>query len=550
MRRREFLLGAPGALAGQTAGVGFHLADITLKAGIDFTHNAGRTGRKFLPETMGPGCAFLDYDRDGHLDILLVNGTDQWSGKGRKSTLKLYRNNGDGTFSDATAKAGLDVPMYGMGVAVGDFDNDGWPDLYITAVGQSRLFKNTGRGGFVDVTAKAGLGKREGFSASAMWVDYDRDGHLDLFVCNYVRWSPETDVWCSFDGQTKAYCTPEAYRGATCWLFRNKGDGTFEDVTAKAGLLDTTSKSLGVALIDYDQDGWPDILVANDTQPNKLYRNRHDGRFEEVAVKAGLAFSEDGKARAGMGVDVGDFEGSGIEGVAITNFDNEMLGLYRGSRNGVFTDSAPRSRVGAETRKSLGFGTFFFDPDLDGRLDLLVLNGHIDESIARARAGVSHTQAPHLFLNGGAAGFRDVAAQAGAEFAAPKVGRGAAYGDFDNDGDQDVLVTTNGGRAYLYRLDVANGNRSLRVALEGTKSNRDAIGATVRFEAGEMHGMRAVKSGGSYLSESEKVVTIGLGRRQQADRLVVAWPSGRIEEFKSVKAGRVRIVEGKGIVSA
>lgn len=439
--------------------------------------------------------------------------------------------------------------MYGMGVAVGDFDNDGWPDLYITAVGQNRLFRNTGRGGFADVTAKAGLGGREGFSASAMWVDYDRDGRLDLFVCNYVRWSPEADVWCSFDGKTKAYCTPEAYRGATCWLFRNTGDGTFEDVTAKAGLLDTTSKSLGVALIDYDNDGWPDILVANDTQPNKLYRNRRDGSFDEAGVKAGLAFSEDGKARAGMGVDVGDFDGSGVEGVAITNFDNEMLGLYRGSRSGVFTDSAPRSRVGRESRRTLGFGTFFFDPDLDGRLDLLVANGHIDETIAKARAGVTHAQSPHLFLNGGGRGFRDVAAEAGTEFAAAKVGRGAAYGDFDNDGDQDVLLTTNGGRAYLYRLDVGNGNRSLRVELEGTKSNRDAIGAVVRFEAGEARGMRVVKSGGSYLSESERAVTIGLGGRQQADRLTVTWPNGRGEEYKGVKAGKVRIVEGKSITS-
>ncbi|MBI5084947.1 MAG: CRTAC1 family protein [Acidobacteria bacterium] len=558
MLRRRFLsslgsaaagLGSATAGAGADLGPGFRLVDATQAAGLRFVHNSGAAGRKYLPETLGPGCAFLDYDADGWQDILLVNSTD-WPGRSRmRSTLKLYRNNRNGTFTDVTKAAGLDIEMYGMGVAVADYDNDGYPDIFISCVGQSRLFHNTGRGRFVEVTRSAGLAGHEGLSTSAMWVDFDRDGHLDLLVANYVRWSPESDVFCSFDGKVKSYCTPEAYRGATCWLFRNRGNGTFEDVTAKAGLLDTSSKSLGVALADYDNDGWPDLFIANDTQPNKLYRNQRNGAFSEVAVKAGLAFSEDGRARAGMGVDAADLDNSGLMSIAVTNFDNEMLGLYRGSRSGAFVDLAQKSGLGMTTRRSLGFGCFFFDADLDGRLDLLVVNGHIDESISRARHDVTYAQPPHLFLNTGNWSFRDVAPLMSPEFAAPKVARGAAYGDFDNDGDLDVLVTTNNGPAFLYRNDVTNGNHWVRVKLTGTKSNRDGIGAVVRYEAGDMSGARTVKSGSSYLSQSELPLTLGLGRREKVDRLTVAWPSGRTEEYKGIASGRrVEIVEGKGLI--
>ncbi len=551
MRRRDFLMGVPGLLHGQAGGgLGFRLMDVTKQAGIEFVHNSGAFGKKYLPETLGPGCAFFDYDGDGWQDILLVNSMD-WPGQKRKrSTPALYRNNRNGTFTDVTKQAGLDIEMYGLGVAVGDYNNDGHPDVFISCLGQSRLFQNTGRGTFIDVTAKSGLSGHDGFSTSAMWVDYDRDGLLDLFVTNYVRWTREGDIFCSFDGKIKSYCTPEAYRGATCWLFRNKGDGTFEDVTAKAGLLDTTSKSLGVALLDYGNDGWPDLFVANDTQPNKLYRNQKDGTFSEVAVRAGLAFSEDGRARAGMGVDVADLENSGLSSIIVTNFDNEMMGLYRGTKSGAFVDHAPKAGIGQATRRSLGFGCFFFDADLDGQLDLLIVNGHIDESISRARHDVTYAQPPHLFLNEGSGRFRDVAKLAGQEFSTPKVARGAAYGDFDNDGDLDVLITTNNGPAYLYRNDVTDGNRSVRVRLTGTKSNRDAIGAVVKFEAGELSGMRTVKSGSSYLSQSELPVTIGLGRREAVDKLVVMWPSGRTEEYRGLKAGRrYEVVEGKGITS-
>ncbi len=543
------------SLVGQTAAAsspGVRFTDVTAQAGIHFEHNSGAFGGKFLPETLGSGCAFLDYDRDGWQDILLINGTD-WPGhKKRRTTLHLYHNNGNGTFSDVTQRAGLDVEMYGMGVAVGDYNNDGFPDILITCVGQNRLFRNTGKGTFVDVTSTSGLGKREGFSTSALWFDYDRDGLLDLFVCNYVKWSPEHDVFCSLDGKHKSYCTPEAYRGATCWLFHNRGDGTFEDVTAASGIFDSSSKSLGVALFDDrhndDQhDGWPDLLVANDTQPNKLYRNQHNGTFKDSAVEAGLAFSSEGKARAGMGVDVADFDNSGTPGVAITNFDNEMIGLYRWSGKS-FEDVAPQSGVGIASRNSLGFGCAFLDVNLDGWLDFAVANGHIDETVRNIRGNVGYAQPPQLFLNLGKGMFREVAAEVGGSFDQPKVGRGLAYADFDRDGDLDLLVTTNNGPAYLYRNDLQNGNRSIRFHLVGTKSNRDGIGAIVRVFTGGLTQQRTVKGGSSYLSQSELPVTFGLEKRDRIDRLVIDWPSGRTEEYKNLAAGRCyECTEGKGI---
>jgi hypothetical protein len=549
VNRREFLCGALALpLRADGADVGFHFTDVTSAAGIQFRHNSGAFGEKYLPETLGPGCAFLDYDNDGWQDILLINGMD-WPGHMKqRSTMRLYRNNRNGTFTDVTRAAGLDVEMYGMGVAVGDFNNDGFPDIYVTCVGQSRLFQNTGNGRFLDITERSGLGGHLGLSSSALWFDYDRDGLLDLFVCNYVKWSPARNVFCGMDSKHKSYCTPEAYRGATCWMFRNRGNGTFEDVTASSGIFDSSSKSLGVAMLDYDQDGWIDLMVANDTQPNKLYRNQRDGTFQDIAVRAGVAFSEDGKARAGMGVDVADYDNSGIAGLAITNFDNEMIGFYRGTNDGVYVDQAARSEVGRLSRRSLGFGCFFFDANLDGMLDLLVVNGHIDPGIRETRPETGYAQPPHLFLNRGKAGFQDVAGALGGGFADPKVGRGAAFGDFDRDGDLDVLITTNQGPVYLYRNDQNNGHHAIRFRLVGTKSNRDAIGATVRVTSGGETGSRMVKSGSSYLSQSEMPVTFGLGRRDSVERAVLHWPSGGVEEFKNLRAGRTyECVEGKGI---
>jgi enediyne biosynthesis protein E4 len=459
----------------------------------------------------------------------------------------LYRNNRNGTFTDVTRAAGLDFEMYGMGVAIGDYNNDGFPDIFISCVGQSHLFRNNGDGKFTDVTRAAGLLSHEGFSTSALWVDYDRDGLLDLFVCNYVRWSPEHDVFCSLDGTHKSYCTPEAYRGSTCWLFHNRGDGTFEDVTATSGIFDSSSKSLGVAMFDYDQDGWPDLLVANDTQPNKLYRNLRNGKFKDVAVEAGLAFSSEGKARAGMGVDTGDFDNSGRPGVAITNFDNEMIGLYRAISATAYDDISQVSGIGGPSKSTLGFGCAFLDVNLDGSLDLAVANGHIDETVRNIRGNVGYAQPPQLFLNGGNGKFRDVAGEVGGGFEKSRVGRGLAYGDFDGDGDLDILMTTNNGPAYLFRNDQSSGNRSIRFRLIGTKSNRDAIGACVRIFYNGQNQSRLVHGGSSYLSQSELPVTFGLGKRDKIDRVTIDWPSGRNEEFKDLTAGRYECTESKGI---
>jgi hypothetical protein len=410
------------------------------------------------------------------------------------------------------------------------------------------LFRNTGKGTFVDVTRSAGLFGRQAFSTSALWFDYDRDGLLDLIICNYVKWSPEHDVFCSSDGTRKSYCTPEAYHGETCWLFRNRGDGTFEDVTATSGIFDASSKSLGVAMLDYDNDGWPDLLVANDTQPNKLYRNLRNGTFKDVALEAGVAFSAEGKARAGMGVDVADIQNNGGQGIAVTNFDNEMIGLYRATAPGAYNDVALQSGIGAASRATLGFGCVFADIDLDGALDLAVVNGHIDETARNIRYGIGYAQPPHLFLNDGSGKFRDAASEAGNGFAQPKVGRGLAYADFDRDGDLDLLITTNNGPAFLYRNDRTSGNHSIRLYLVGTKSNRDAIGARVRLTSEGVTQSRLVKSGSSYLSQSEFPLTFGLGKNDKAEHLVIDWPSGRTEDFKDLAAGRgYRCTESKGI---
>jgi hypothetical protein len=555
VKRRDFLQNAMGAGIGwaafpsllKAASPGIRFVDVTDTAGIHFRHNSGAYGGKLLPETLGSGCAFLDYDADGWQDILLINGMD-WAGhKRQRTTMKLYRNNRNGTFTDVTKAAGLDEEMYGMGVAVGDYNNDGFPDIFITCVGQSRLFRNTGKGAFVDVTKISGLSGKDGLSTSAIWFDYDRDGFLDLLVCNYVHWSPDRDVFCSLDGTNKSYCTPEAYRGDTCWLYHNRGNGTFEDVTATCGIFDSSSKSLGVAMLDYDQDGWPDVLVANDTQPNKLYHNLRNGKFKDIAVEAGLAFSTEGKARAGMGVDVADFENSGKPGIVITNFDNEMIGLYRSTPKG-FDDVAMQTGLGAASRNTLGFGCVFFDANLDGLLDIAVANGHIDETVRNIRGNVGYAQPAQLFINQGGGKFNDEAAEVGGGFDSPKVGRGLAVGDIDRDGDLDVLLMTNNGPAYLYRNDQLAGNKSIRFHLTGTKSNRDAIGAKVQIHYNGQIASRMVRSGSSYLSQSELPLSFGLGKRDRIDRVVIEWPSGGSEEHLNLAAGKAfQVTEQKGI---
>jgi enediyne biosynthesis protein E4 len=529
--------------------------DITQKAGIHFAHNNAAFGKKYLPETMGPGVAFIDYDNDGWPDIFIVNGMD-WPGHASKrSTPKLYHNNHDGTFTDVTHKAGLDVEMFGMGVAVGDYDNDGYDDLFVTALGQSRLFHNNGNGTFTDVTQKAGLLGPKEFSTSAAWVDYDRDGKLDLVVANYVQWSLEGDLYCTLDGKSKSYCTPESYKGASVRLWHNRGDGTFEDVTKKAGVWEPTSKTLGIAILDYDNDGWPDLLFSNDTQPNKLYRNNGNGTFTEKAVVAGVAFSEDGVARAGMGVDAADYDRSGMASILITNFSNQMLSLYHNEGKGLFVDEAPRSEVGRNSLLTLGFGCFFFDYDLDGWPDILIANGHIDGDIQRVQPNVKYAMPPHIFRNLGKGNFQEVTKSLGAGFATPRVGRGAAYGDINNDGRLDLLLATNGGPVYLFENDFtgspAAANRSLRLKLIGTKSNRDGIGTVVKLTAGGESQSEMLRSGSSYLSASELVLTFGLAMHKQADSIEIRWPSGHVEKLANVAAGQtITVTEGKGITAS
>ncbi len=527
--------------------------DITQKAGIRFVHNNAAFGKKYLPETMGPGVAFVDYDNDGWQDIFLVNGTD-WPGHlSKHSTPKLYHNNHDGTFTDVTHKTGLDVELFGMGVAVGDYDNDGFDDLFLTTMGQSHLFHNNGNGTFTDVTQKSGLMGPKEFSTSAAWVDYDKDGKLDLVVANYVQWSLDADLYCTLDGKSKSYCTPESYKGTAVRLWHNRGDGTFEDVTKKAGLAEPTSKTLGIAIMDYDNDGWPDLLFSNDTQPNKLYRNNGNGTFTEKAVVAGIAFSEDGVARAGMGVDAADYDRSGAASILITNFANQMLSLYHNEGKGLFVDEAPRSEIGRASLLTLGFGCFFFDYDLDGWPDIFIANGHIDGDIQRVQPNVKYAMPPHLFRNLGKGNFQEVTKALGPAFNTPRVGRGAAYGDLNNDGRPDLLLSTNGGPAYLFENDAAPGsvaNKSLRIKLIGTKSNRDGIGAVVKVTEGGGTESQMMHSGSSYLSASELVLTFGLGQHDQADAIEIRWPSGQVDKLSGVAAGQtVTATEGKGMTA-
>jgi len=528
--------------------------DITQQAGIRFVHNNGAFGKKYLPETMGPGVAFIDYDNDGWQDIFVVNGMD-WPGHtSKRSTPKLYHNNHDGTFTDVTHKAGLDIEILGMGVAVGDYDNDGYDDLFVTAVGQSHLFHNNGNGTFTDVTQKAGLMGPKEFSTSAAWVDYDRDGKLDLVVANYVQWSIEGDLYCTLDGKNKSYCTPESYKGTAVRLWHNRGDGTFEDVTKKAGLGDPTSKTLGIAILDYDNDGWPDLLFSNDTQPNKLYRNNGNGTFTEKAVVAGVAFSEDGVARAGMGVDAADYDRSGYASLLIANFSNQMLSLYHNEGKGLFVDEAPRSEVGRLSLLTLGFGCFFFDYDLDGWPDIFIANGHIDGDIQRVQPNVKYAMPPHVFRNLGKGNFQEVTKSLGSAFSAPRVGRGAAYGDINNDGRLDLLLSTNGGRAYLFQNEATGDaplQKSLRIKLVGTKSNRDGIGAVVKVTAGPDSESEMMRSGSSYLSASELVLTFGLAKHDKADAIEIRWPSGQVEKLSNIGAGQtITVTEGKGVTAS
>ena len=534
---------SPSAQRATTPGLAF--TDVTAAAGVTFRHNSGAFGQKLLPETMGSGVVVLDVDNDGRQDLFFVNGK-AWAGRPPSRSLPaLYRNVGGGRFADVTRAAGLAVEMYGMGGAAADYDNDGFVDLFVTGVGGNRLFRNSGKGTFTDVTARSGVG-RAAFSASAAWLDYDRDGRLDLYVTNYVQWQQDKDLRCALDGKHKSYCTPEVYKGDSPWLFRNTGKGTFVDVTRKAGLHDPSSKALGVSLIDYDADGWMDLFVANDTQPNRLYRNTGKGTFVDEAVAAGVAFNEAGAARAGMGTDVADFEGSGRPGVLIGNFSNETLSLYRNEGEGLFTDQAPSTSLGRDSLLTLTFGCFFFDADNDGALDIFAANGHVADDIAKVQPKIAYAQPAHLFRNLGKARFEDVAARIPA-LAQPVVARGAAHADIDNDGDQDIVVTVNNGPARVLRNE-SRGGRALRLSLTGVKANRSAIGAQVRVTAGGVTRLAMVKTGSSYLSQSELPLTFGLGQASGVEQVEIRWPGGQVDRLGPQAAGQtLQVTEGKGV---
>lgn len=534
-------------LAAQPGRVRF--TDVTATSGLKFTHNSGKAGKKWLPETLGSGAAFFDADGDGWLDVFLVNSRDWTPRAGRKSVSALYRNTGSGKFTNITAGSGLDVQLYGMGVAAADYDNDGRQDLYVTALEGDRLFQNLGGGKFKDVTKGAGIANAN-FGTSAAWLDYDRDGHLDLFVANYVQWDAKSDIWCSLDGVEKSYCTPESYKGTSSKLYRNLGGGKFEDASVKAGIADPNSKSLGVAVLDYDMDGWPDMFIANDTQPNKLYRNNRNGTFTEEGMSAGVAYSEDGVARGAMGVDAVDYDRSGRPHLIVGNFSSQMLGLYHNEGRNLFVDEAPRSSIGRASLLSLAFGVFFFDYDLDGHFDILAANGHIEEEIERVQPKVKYRQPPLLFRNTGQRKFDNASNAVGPEFSRPILARGAAYGDYDRDGDLDVLFTQNHGPAWLYRNDGGNANNFISIRTKGVKSNRDGIGAVVRIASAGGKQWSMVRSGSSYCSQSDLALTFGLAKDTQVSAIEIDWPSGQKDRITGVPANQHLVIEeGKGIVS-
>lgn len=531
-----------GARAGAQDGVVF--TDVTAQAGIRFTHENGARGAHRYPELFGGGVAVLDVDGDGWPDLLFVNGRD-WRSAGA-TRHGLYRNDRDGTFTDVFAGSGLDgSDAYALGAAVADYDNDGRDDVFLTTVDGGRLYRNAGDGAFRDVTAEAGIGDGR-FAVSAAWLDYDRDGRVDLFAGNYVDWSPETERSC---GDPPGYCGPEAYPPVAPVLYRNLGRGRFEDVTARAGLDEPADKAMGVAVLDYDLDGWPDLFVGSDRVPARLYRNDRAGGFVDHGLRAGVALSERGRARANMGVDAADYDRSGRPDILVGNFLHEMLGLYRATGDGHFVDAAPRTTVGRASYRSVTWAVFFLDVDLDGFLDVFAANGGTDESQGMLDSRARLSQPPLLLRNRGDGGFDDVTGAAGAAFGRPAMGRGAAYADFDGDGDLDLVLTALNGPARLLRNDGGDRNRWLRVRLRGVRSNRRGIGAVVRIAGASGVQRRMVRSGSSYASQSELPLTFGLGRDPGVETLEVRWPSGVTQRFAGVAANqRIVVDETAGIL--
>jgi len=521
---------------------------VASKSGITWTHTAGKSLAKYLPETTGAGCAFLDYDNDGWMDIYLVNsGPCDFFHPVTPLRNALYRNNRDGTFTDVTEKASVPGGGYGQGVAVGDYNGDGFPDLYVTQYGRSILYRNNRDGTFTDVTEKAGVAA-PGWASSAVWFDYDNDGRLDLFVCRFAHYSQAKQQPCNHTGVPE-YCVPRLYNPTPSWLFHNNGDGTFSDVSKESGIAGGLGKAWSAVATDINNDGRMDLFVSNDTAPNFLFVNRDGRHFDEVGLNAGVALSAEGKARSGMGVDSADFNQDGWMDLFVANIDQEVYSLYRNNRDGTFDDQGPHSDIGAATRLMSGWGLKFFDYDNDGNLDLFLANGHPDDLIGALNSSVSYREALLLFHNTGA-GLKNVSPQSGPVFEQPLSARGLAVGDFDNDGAVDVLISVNDGVPVVLHNNIGALNNWLGLRLVGKKCNTDAIGARITWQAGDLKQSRMKVGGGSYLSAHDPRVVLGLGKQTQVDWLEIKWPlpSGRVQRFTRLPINRyVTIVEGSAL---
>lgn len=533
-------LGAAAALSAAP-----HYTEVTREAGIDFVHHNGAGGRKYVIETVGPGCAFFDYNGDGRLDIYLVDGAEVPGTRlPEKPMSRLYRNLGQGRFEDATLEVGVGSTRYGMGCAAADYDNDGDQDLFVSNFGPDVLYRNDG-GRFADVTARAGVGDSL-WSSSCAFADVDNDGLLDLYVANYHNFSYQNHKLCAEGGSgLQLYCGPESFDGVRDFLYHNNGDGTFKDITAQAGLLNTTGKELGVVFGDVDRDGDQDLYLANDKTANLLYLNDGRGNFEENALLAGVAYNGDGKVSAGMGVDMGDHNQDGWLDLFVTNFQWETNTLYHNNGDGTFVDHTYEANLGKDSLPYLSWGTRIFDFDNDGDRDIFVASGHLESDVERYE-NATFRQLNQLFVNGGDHRFELERRIEGTGLAIKKVSRGAAFGDYDDDGDVDILVANCADTPDLLRNDGGNENNWLRVRLQGTRSNRDGIGAIVEVYSGGLYQMDLVRSGASFLSQSDLRLSFGLGGRAAAERVKVTWPSGLVEEVKNVPANRdLTLVEGK-----
>lgn len=539
------------SLADKTA-ADIAFVDISDSAGINFVHNNAASPEKYLIETMGSGCGWIDYDSDGLMDFYLVNGAATKVHRPETTpTSSLYRNNGNGTFSDVTEKAAVGaIGLFGMGIAVGDYDNDSLQDIFVTGYDRSILYRNIGGGRFSDETAFAGVSNAGLWGSSAAWFDYNRDGLLDLIIANYVDWTPEGNVRCGNPGEERrAYCHPDTYAGQSPTLYLNQGQGRFEDVTESSLLSLSRASGLGVVTFDYDQDGWQDIFIANDAMANSLFRNNGDGTFEEVAYTSGIALSEDGKAEAGMGTDAADTNGDGWMDVFVTHLDFEHDRLYQNLRHGMFEDKTFAAKLGYATFSYSGFGTKFFDYDNDGSKDLFIANGHILDNIHLYHAEVTYAEPNLLYKNDGKGRFSKTSNAVRGDLIHHFVSRGAAAADFDNDGDIDVLVSNNGQRAQLFRNDGGNGNNWLKIQLVGSESNRDGVGARVKVVAGDLVQYDERKGGTSYQSAQDPRLHFGLGHRVLVDSIEVTWPSGLWEIFHILESNRTTMIEeGTGTV--